>query len=828
MGKTKKHGKPSKGTVKRNPKNDTRKRKVKYVDPTSSVSRDVRDSLAAIAQEIERGTVENVEREAPAKVSEAQANTSPKKKTRKSEKRRNEIAVKEGIHVKKGMTLKQAYKMANNKNEPRPMQNIPAPDYEDEEDDNSQDNHTDQDYSDTANERTAEYRKGGYHPVVVGDMYHDRYRIVKKLGWGYFSTVWLCWDYKEERYQAMKIQKSAKHYSEAAYDEIKLLSEIMQADPHRSRHCARLNDYFEHSGPNGTHVCMVFDVYGENLLSLMERYEYRGIPLPIVKCISRQILVALEHIAGIQIIHTDLKPENVLLSTPKHAIISLMRRYHPPPQHQRPRLTERDPKTMTKSQRRRYYKKLAKEREVAVHGHAPPGSDSDDDGSSGAEERNRNNEGDHRSASEASKTDSDWEVERFHHVILADFGNSCWTYKQFTDEVQTRQYRCPEVILGEAYSTPIDMWSCACMIFELITGEFLFDPKKGDDYSRDEDHLALMSELLGELPESMRLGEGKYRSQYYNSRGELRSIKDLHFWNLEDVLHQRYRFTRSKAKEIADFLLPMLEYLPEKRATPTQILRDFDAFFEIKEDDYEPLCFNEEREGADEEGGKERVNGKKGARSSSSSSYDEDEEEEDDEEEEEEENDDDDDDEDEEEEPLDDEDADADSYSSSSREGGGDAKAAVKDAPLNRSRRATGDDERAEVFRYWEEHPILNRLSLEARGLTITDIQAVLSGRTLDNRATQEAANEVIMLLSEETERLSTDLASDGHDADQEDEGEMDDDSADTDFFRSDVVHAVDPKASATNAEEKEVEEGDDEDDEDNDEGEGKDSRSGE
>jgi len=69
---------------------------------------------------------------------------------------------------------------------------------------------------------------------------------------------------------------------------------------------------------------------------------------------------------------------------------------------------------------------------------------------------------------------------------LVDFGNACWTYKQFTNDIQTRQYRCPEVILGSKYSTSADMWSFACICFELATGDVLFDPHSGDNYDRDE------------------------------------------------------------------------------------------------------------------------------------------------------------------------------------------------------------------------------------------------------------------------------------------------------------------------------------------------------
>lgn len=35
---------------------------------------------------------------------------------------------------------------------------------------------------------------GGYHPVQIGDIYNRKYCVIRKLGWGHFSTVWLCWD----------------------------------------------------------------------------------------------------------------------------------------------------------------------------------------------------------------------------------------------------------------------------------------------------------------------------------------------------------------------------------------------------------------------------------------------------------------------------------------------------------------------------------------------------------------------------------------------------------------------------------------------------------
>ena len=71
---------------------------------------------------------------------------------------------------------------------------------------------------------------------------------------------------------------------------------------------------------------------------------------------------------------------------------------------------------------------------------------------------------------------------------IGDLGNACWIDKHFTDDVTTRQYRAPEVIVGYPYSTEIDIWSLACLVFELITGDYLFDPKEDPQgkHTRDE------------------------------------------------------------------------------------------------------------------------------------------------------------------------------------------------------------------------------------------------------------------------------------------------------------------------------------------------------
>ena len=152
------------------------------------------------------------------------------------------------------------------------------------------------------------------------------------------------------RHVALKVVKSAPRYTETALDEIKLLQRLITSSTppvppsssnpnpppspshtHAGRsHVISFLDHFRHKGPNGVHVCMVFEVLGENLLGLIKRHQNKGVPMPLVKQIAKQILLGLDYMHRCcGVIHTghslsflsyscpnslsDLKPENVLI-----------------------------------------------------------------------------------------------------------------------------------------------------------------------------------------------------------------------------------------------------------------------------------------------------------------------------------------------------------------------------------------------------------------------------------------------------------------------------------------------------------------------------------
>jgi serine/threonine-protein kinase SRPK3 len=329
-----------------------------------------------------------------------------------------------------------------------------------------------------------------------------------------------------QRYVALKVQKSAQHYTEAAMDEITILQQIAEGDPDDKKCVVKLLDHFKHSGPNGQHVCMVFEYLGDNLLTLIKYSEYRGMPIHRVKEICFHILAGLDYLhRQLSIIHTDLKPENILLMSmidpskdPRKSGAPLIL----PNSKDKSALESaagKDIKTLngdlTKNQKKKIRRKAKRaaqgcvDKEVSAEADADPESSSAMESSPSAklnvgsvEDQPNSSVGTNRLSdadgtkgtglgNQASKRGNRSNRQQLLASIelkckLVDFGNACWTYKQFTNDIQTRQYRCPEVILGSKYSTSADLWSFACICFELASGDVLFDPHSGDNFDRDE------------------------------------------------------------------------------------------------------------------------------------------------------------------------------------------------------------------------------------------------------------------------------------------------------------------------------------------------------
>ena len=157
-------------------------------------------------------------------------------------------------------------------------------------------------------------------------------------------------------------------------------------------------------------------------------------------------------------------------------------------------------------------------------------------------------------------------------IKISNFSNACYLNHHFSREIQTRQYRAPEIILGINYNETVDIWSLGCIVFELITGDCLFEPRqKNNSFSKDDDHLAQFIELLGKIPKNFALS-GTESKRFFTKDGKLCRINTLHKRLLKDALIKKYHMKKKEAEKLNDFLLPMFEFCPEKRASAKQML----------------------------------------------------------------------------------------------------------------------------------------------------------------------------------------------------------------------------------------------------------------
>jgi len=313
--------------------------------------------------------------------------------------------------------------------------------------------------------------------------------------------------FRKNRHVALKVVRSATQYKETALDEIKLLEKISSANPsHPGRqHIVSLLDHFEHSGPNGEHVCLVFEALGESVLSTIKRYQYRGLPIHIVKQITKQVLLGLDYLhRECGVIHTDLKPENVLISIDNAEEViaestsseqveedtSRVWRSPQPPRYPsqmehrvRPRrfVTRSQPlpspaSVVPKSFSNELNRVYGRDASISPtrnswQGHNDPHNVT-------RSKPSRENTADilERDLSDMSldyqlrKSQLAASRKRFSQdlntikVKIIDVGNACWVSEHFTNDLQTRQYRSPEVILGAPWGASADVWSMSCMV----------------------------------------------------------------------------------------------------------------------------------------------------------------------------------------------------------------------------------------------------------------------------------------------------------------------------------------------------------------------------
>jgi serine/threonine-protein kinase SRPK3 len=118
------------------------------------------------------------------------------------------------------------------------------------------------------------YRPGGLHPVSIGDVFDKgRYKVLHKLGYGGSSTVWLARDQGPQGRSLVALKVISAIESSGRKDEVAELAIPFKLDISATQNTARDNiqvikDYFIEEGPNGAHLCIVYQFAGPSLRSM--------------------------------------------------------------------------------------------------------------------------------------------------------------------------------------------------------------------------------------------------------------------------------------------------------------------------------------------------------------------------------------------------------------------------------------------------------------------------------------------------------------------------------------------------------------------------------
>ncbi|KAI5867704.1 kinase-like domain-containing protein [Durotheca rogersii] len=324
-------------------------------------------------------------------------------------------------------------------------------------------------------EELHDYELGGHHPVHLGDMLHQRYRVVHKLGSGGYAIVWLCRDMSSApgySYVAAKIISAEGSTPACPELRVTKLTELTkESGAARGLLCLPL-DRFDIEGPNGTHYVFVYPVLGPRVSRLIHLGS-SGDPGAVLRRISSQTTEAMALLHSIGICHGDFRPANILVQISgldglsEEEVLDILGE----PKLNNVVTLSGDAYNLSTGPRYLVY---------PVNWNAVV----------------------------ASPRGSALIVEK---ASLIDFGESFDVSTPTPDLGIPQVYCSPEYVLDGVVGVESDLWALGCTLFEIRTGRKLFDTFDDD---RDE-YLSKVAMVLGKFPEPWWSETWETRKQYF-------------------------------------------------------------------------------------------------------------------------------------------------------------------------------------------------------------------------------------------------------------------------------------------------------------------------
>ncbi|KAI3882783.1 hypothetical protein MKX03_020783 [Papaver bracteatum] len=161
----------------------------------------------------------------------------------------------------------------------------------------------------------------GYYSYRFGEILDSRYEVIAAHGKGVFSTVVRAKDLKagkdDPEEVAIKIIRNNDTMYKAGQEELIILKKLAGADPEDRRHCVRFLSSFKFRN----HLCLVFESLHMNLREVLKKFGRNiGLKLTAVRAYAKQLFIALKHLRNCGVLHSDIKPDNMLVNEAKNVL----------------------------------------------------------------------------------------------------------------------------------------------------------------------------------------------------------------------------------------------------------------------------------------------------------------------------------------------------------------------------------------------------------------------------------------------------------------------------------------------------------------------------
>ncbi len=418
----------------------------------------------------------------------------------------------------------------------------------------------------------------------TGHIFNNRFILLEKLGYGACSSVWLSYDYSEEKCVAIKIF-NLDDYTNGEY-EVEMLKKINSL---KSKYSVKFITNFDHETDDGTHFCIVLELLK---CSLYTYCKTNRLNLNEIQIICSQVLEFLKELNKAGLVHTDIKPENILIDEEPEMAIKL-KTYLKSEKFNNKILSKK--KELLKNKKNDIKKTgITAIKDLFMEEFYNNQESCESESSSESEEENEskmtekfinnyifthnlledsNSEhSDNSYDKDENNSDDKFDIYsddiKVKKIKVTDF-NTCLYLNKPDFEIQTRYYRAPEVILETEFSEKIDIWSLGCTLYEFLTREILFDPDDITDFSEDRYHIYLIHQKADIIDKEM-WNKSKKKYIYIDSNDLLKGFDNIQsepFW--KDIIN-KYENNES-INNFIDFLINCLETNPNKRKSVTEL-----------------------------------------------------------------------------------------------------------------------------------------------------------------------------------------------------------------------------------------------------------------